>query len=113
VTSEAYFDAQGNPIFSSDRYHRVQLMYNDYGQVVEVRYLDGKGSPILSKEGIASIRRKYVSVNVLSEESFYGKDGEPVMVYPQRAHMVRFETDKLGREVGRAFFDEEGKPTKS
>ena len=63
-STEAYFDPDGNPVFSNGGYHAIFREYNEKGENCRTSYLGLEYEPIIIKQGYST------------EENFYNADGE-------------------------------------
>ena len=101
LTSESYYDGNGNPVNLTDKlYAEIKIERDKVGNIITEQYFDTTGAPVCSDAGYACIRRVYDMFCLLSE-AFYGADGGLIMTGGGYASRTREYDDKynLIREI--------------
>ena len=115
------FDEKGNtireytygpfrrPIARNAGYDEVHNTFNDKNQVVRIEYfLDGK--PVLNSDGVAIIEREYDEAGLVTVESYYGTQGEPVLLDGSKYHRIERTWLDKKHATSEAWFDTAGQP---
>lgn len=103
-TERAYFDAEGNPatLMPDGRVHRVMLMYDDSGHVVEEAYFGTGGNPVPGSTGVHKIVRKFNGHGNMTEISFFDTREEPASLLGR--HRIASVYGR-GEFVSESYFD--------
>ena len=76
---EAYLDADGNSVNSTDGYARIERAYYSAKKLTHEARFDTEGKPVIIADTYASYDKAYDEKGNLTEERYYGTDGKPVM----------------------------------
>lgn len=108
----AGFGPNGQPaIHVSEGWSVFTEEFDDRGQVTTRRYFDPDGRPTLHGQQGASIRRfKYDESGQLASASGFGTQGEAVFE-KNGCHRIEYQRDTAGRDLQRACFGPDGKPS--
>ena len=98
ISSERWFDAEGNPMTLGDTYCRVDYTYDTRGNINREKYYDESGQPILCSEGYAIVYRELDVYNRIVYEKFYGTDGFAVTLADGTVSR-RYEYDEEGNLI--------------
>ena len=110
ITSEAWFDTEGNPLAISDTHVKITREFDETGNIVEEKTYGPDGEPIARKAGYDEVRREFNEANLASRISYY-LNGEPVLTTNEISVICR-EYDAAGNITAEWYLGTEGEPVK-
>lgn len=108
IKSCSYYDSSDRPCLNEDGYHK-QVNTFQFGKIVRQEYYGLDGQPCLGPEGAYAGAYEYDYRGNLVRVEVLGKDGE-VTENRQGYAAISYEYDIYNREIGKAYYDREGKP---
>ena len=115
------FDSQGNtvrectygpfrrPIARNAGYDEARWTYDGKNRITRIEYmLDGKH--VLNRNGAAIIEREYDEKDCVASESYYGTEGEPVLLGGNKYHRIARTWLDAKHATSETWFDIDGEP---
>lgn len=103
-------DRNGELVKGESGFAIETIEWDDWGNDKRQTYLDEARNPVLRMTGFSSFLADYNEEGFLSEQRYFGVDGEPVSLTTGDAHAARFFFDGDGNLIRRTQWDEDGKP---
>ena len=109
VTTEQYFDADGNPCLSNGGYYGRRISRDGKNRIEEIDYIDQDGQRMNNLQGYAQLNMAYTSFGEIRQMSYYGENRRPVTV-PSLGY-ASVSIDFSGKTMtGRTYKDTKGNP---
>ena len=108
VILEEYFGIDRKPLLQTYGYSAIEQEYDVDGNISRRRFLH-EGNPVFRTDGYAEVRWDYNGLHQIIRESFYGADGEPVIMASGYSIDER-EYDTAGNVIVNRYYDEQGAP---
>ncbi len=106
----SYFGIDGSPVLASDCLsHRIQMFYDDRGNLREQRWLDTLGNLAPNNNRVSTALSDYDSKGALVAISYFGPSQQPILNSNAR-HKETFCFDERGNINGAFFFGTDGTP---
>ncbi len=117
---EAYYDVNNKPVTAEFGYARILYARDKNGNPTQARVYNPDGFPVTAMpkdiqkyiSGYSILRMEYDQSNLLTRQSYYNSDGEPVLCGMGYAAMAYVYDDK-GRIKEASYYDSEGRPMKN
>jgi hypothetical protein len=107
VTQITFYGVNGEPVVSKkDRCHGWEAAYDDQGNQTVMTFL----GPTSLADGYATKKSAYDSGGKVTEQRFYGVNGEPVLSKRDGYHGFKAEYDAQGNQTLLAYLGKDGKP---
>lgn len=88
LISCAYFDVDRQPVRGPYRFHKIEIVRDDMGREKSSAYLDSSGTLVLTPEHYAIHTKQYNAKGLVTDEFYYGKDGQLNLTTTGSCHIV-------------------------
>ena len=95
IVSVTEYDDEGKVVVQQQGYVTEIYEYDDEGNKSVIRYMDDNGNPTELYDGIGVIKRKYTYKGLISEETTYSIDDEPLELNGYATVCYEYNKDKL------------------
>ncbi|GHU76025.1 hypothetical protein AGMMS49992_21010 [Clostridia bacterium] len=108
LVSETYLDPSGNPVALLDGYASFTQRYDSSGNLIDVAYYDENGILVPSVKALyARVSRIYNAQKRVTEERYYGYNGQP-FIMPDGYAMLTRDYDIAGNVLVQSYRDADG-----
>jgi len=109
--STSYFDENDKPCITRDGFHKIQYIFDDYGNLLETSFYNDKNEISEAKAGHAIVRTTYDDRgNAIKIEHF---DSDRAHIKVDGVEVIEKEYDRYGRATCVRFYNGDGVPTKN
>ena len=110
-TSTEFFGTEREPVLRSGYYHREEVEYDDYGQMIGLAWFGTEGEFVNNEENYASIRYTYDEAGRIETETYYDINGlETTLREQYDASQLRYEYDRQGNIVRVLYLSDLARP---
>ena len=109
VTSEAWFDTDGQPMTTGDTFARIERDFDGNGNTTAERYYGTDGQPVARNDGYDEVRNTFDEINrVIRIE--YLADGKPVLTVSGGMAVIERVYGEDGFIATEAYYGTDGEP---
>ena len=109
VTTETYFDAEGNPFRVAGGYYGRALTRDGKNRIIQEEFLDENGQRTLNLKGYAMVSTVYYGFGDVRSVTYYGLNKKPVTV-PSLGYASVYAEYSNKTMTSRTFRDPKGNP---
>lgn len=108
-----YFGLDFEPVIIEGGYCTKKSEYDKYGNEIRISYYGLNDEPVIISSGEASVETEYVRIGnemKVSRVSYYGVDGELVLLKYANYAYCTYEYGESGKEIRRSYYGVHGEP---
>ena len=110
VTQQTFYDVKGEAVQHKEGYYGRKAEYDEQDRRTAVTYLGKDEKPMLGADGYATMRSIYDAGGNVTQQKFYGVNGEPIQSKENGSYGWEAEYDEQGNVTVETYLDMDGKP---